>query len=106
MWALSVRLWSLEARHKGQLVNMSFINPTELIRPKSSTPNPKSSILKASILGPKPLLQNPRGIDIGDIEQLVPDVLRAAMRTLLGNGEDAELAEADGGGGGFLNPEP
>jgi len=34
------------------------------------------------------------GIDIGDIEQLVPDVLRAAMRTLLGNGEDAELAEA------------
>lgn len=34
------------------------------------------------------------GIDIGDIEQLVPDVLRAAMRALLGNGEDAELAEA------------
>ncbi|CAE7665578.1 unnamed protein product, partial [Symbiodinium microadriaticum] len=33
-------------------------------------------------------------IDIGDIEQLVPDVLRAAMRALLGNGEDAELAEA------------
>ena len=28
----------------------------------------------------------------------MPDVLRAAMRALLGNGEDAELAEADGCG--------
>ena len=34
------------------------------------------------------------GIDIGDIEDLVPGVLRAAMRAVLGNGEGAELAEA------------
>ncbi|CAE7524166.1 unnamed protein product [Symbiodinium natans] len=34
------------------------------------------------------------GIDIGNLEDLVPGVLRAAVRAVLGNGESAELAEA------------